>query len=78
LYAIPLYQVEENERAKQTANMMDAPSTSEYQQSYLPYDPIRSFLQFNIMQQQHEHQTPPPQYQSQQQDDRKVFNLGKI
>jgi MADS-box transcription factor, plant len=57
--------------------MMDAPSTSEYQQSFLPYDPIRSFLQFNIMQQQQQ-QTPPPQSYPQQQDDRKVFNLGKI
>ncbi|KAK3137292.1 hypothetical protein QOZ80_5BG0450410 [Eleusine coracana subsp. coracana] len=70
--------VEENERAKQTANMMGAPSTSECQQSFLPYDPIRSFLQFNIMQQQQQQQPsppPPPQFFSQPQDDRKVFNL---
>jgi MADS-box transcription factor, plant len=68
LYVIPLYQDEENERAKQTANMMGLPLISEYQQSFLPYDPIRSFLQFNIKQQQHQQHTPP-QYQSQQQDD---------
>ncbi|TVU17046.1 hypothetical protein EJB05_33057 [Eragrostis curvula] len=72
--------VEENERAKQTTNMMGAPSTSEFQQSFAPYDPIKSFLQFSIMQQQ---QPPPPpqpqpsQYYFQQQDDRKLFNLDK-
>ncbi|CAN6344915.1 unnamed protein product [Urochloa humidicola] len=60
--------VEENERAQQTVNMMGAPSTSEYQQGFIPYDPIRSFLQFNIMQQQ-------PQFYSQQQD-RKDFNFS--
>ena len=63
-------QVEENERAQQTVNMMGAPSTSEDQQGFIPYDPIRSFLQFNIMQQQ-------PQFYSQQ-EDRKDFNLGKV
>ncbi|KAL5661784.1 hypothetical protein ACJX0J_028909, partial [Zea mays] len=58
--------VDENERAQQTANMMGAPSTSEYQQhGFTPYDPIRSFLQFNIVQQ--------PQFYSQQ-EDRKDFN----
>ena len=62
-------QVDENERAQQTANMMGESSTSEYQQGFIPYDPIRSFLQFNIMQQQ-------PQFYSQQ-EDRKDFNLGK-
>jgi MADS-box transcription factor, plant len=62
-------QVDENERAQQTVNMMGAPSTSEYQQGFIPYDPIRSFLQFNIMQQQ-------PQFYSQQ-EDRKDFNVGK-
>lgn len=62
-------QVEENERAQQTVNMMGTPSTSEYQQGFMPYDPIRSFLQFNIMQQQ-------PQFYSQ--EDRKDFNIGKI
>ncbi|CAL4896201.1 unnamed protein product [Urochloa decumbens] len=61
--------VEENERAQQTVNMMGAPSTSEYQQGFIPYDPIRSFLQFNIMQQQ------PPQFYSQQ-EDRKDFNFN--
>ncbi|OEL24490.1 MADS-box transcription factor 58, partial [Dichanthelium oligosanthes] len=60
--------VEENERAQQTVNMMEAPSTSEYQQGFIPYDPIRSFLQFNIMQQQ-------PQFYSQQ-EDRKDFNFN--
>ncbi|KAJ1262090.1 hypothetical protein BS78_09G080700 [Paspalum vaginatum] len=59
--------VDESERAQQTVNMMGAPSTSEYQQGFVPYDPIRSFLQFNIMQQ--------PQFYSQQ-EDRKDFNLG--
>ncbi|KAG0517328.1 hypothetical protein BDA96_09G079700 [Sorghum bicolor] len=60
--------VDENERAQQTVNMMGAPSTSDYQQQgFIPYDPIRSFLQFNIMQQ--------PQFYSQQ-EDRKDFNLG--
>nr|CAB3463552.1 unnamed protein product [Digitaria exilis] len=59
--------VEENERAQQTVNMMGTPSTSEYQQGFMPYDPIRSFLQFNIMQQQ-------PQFYSQ--EDRKDFNIG--
>jgi hypothetical protein len=63
-------QVEENERAQQTVNMMGAPSTSEYQQGFIPYDPIRSFLQFNIMQQQQ------PQFYSRQ-EDRKDFSLGK-
>lgn len=63
-------QVEENERAQQTVNMMGAPSTSEYQQGFMPYDPIRSFLQFNIMQQQ-------PQFYSQE-DRKDFFNLGKI
>ena len=63
-------QVDENERAQQTANMMGESSTSEYQQGFIPYDPIRSFLQFNIMQQQ-------PQFYSQQ-EDRKDFNLGKV
>ncbi|KAL6624534.1 hypothetical protein ACP70R_031855 [Stipagrostis hirtigluma subsp. patula] len=59
--------VEENERRnQQTVNMMEEPSTSEYQHSFLPYDPIRSFLQFNIMQ---------PQYFSQQ-EDRKDFVSG--
>ncbi|WVZ96932.1 hypothetical protein U9M48_042511 [Paspalum notatum var. saurae] len=58
--------VDESERAQQTVNMMGAPSTSEYQQGFVPYDPIRSFLQFNIMQQ--------PQFYSQQ-EDRKDFNL---
>ncbi|XP_062232480.1 MADS-box transcription factor 3-like isoform X2 [Phragmites australis] len=58
---------DENERRQQpTVNMMEAPSTSECQQGFIPYDPIRSFLQFNIMQQ--------PEYYSQQ-EDRKVFNL---
>ncbi|KAG2615790.1 MADS-box transcription factor 58-like isoform X2 [Panicum virgatum] len=60
--------VDENERAQQTANMMGESSTSEYQQGFIPYDPIRSFLQFNITQQQ-------PQFYSQQ-EDRKDFNLG--
>jgi len=63
-------QVDENERAQQTANMMGESSTSEYQQGFIPYDPIRSFLQFNITQQQ-------PQFYSQQ-EDRKDFNLGKV
>uniref|UniRef100_A0A0A9GUV5 K-box domain-containing protein n=1 Tax=Arundo donax TaxID=35708 RepID=A0A0A9GUV5_ARUDO len=61
--------VDENERRQQqTLNMMQqtAPSTSEYQQGFIPYDPIRSFLQFNIMQQ--------PEYYTQQ-EDRKVFYL---
>jgi MADS-box transcription factor len=50
--------------------MMGAPSTSEYQQQgFIPYDPIRNFLQFNIMQQ--------PQFYSQQ-EDRKDFNLGRF
>ncbi|XP_066361106.1 MADS-box transcription factor 58-like [Miscanthus floridulus] len=62
--------VEENERAQQTVNMMGAPSTSEYQQQgFIPYDPIRSFLEFNIMQK--------PQFYSQQ-EDRKDFNLENM
>jgi MADS-box transcription factor len=58
-------QVAENERGQQqTLNMMGAASTStEYEQN------IRTFLQFNIMQQ--------PQYY-QQQEDRKAFNTGKL
>ncbi|CAD6272595.1 unnamed protein product [Miscanthus lutarioriparius] len=70
LITVSQAKVEENERAQQTVNMMGAPSTSEYQQQgFIPYDPIRSFLQFNIMQQ--------PQFYSQQ-EDRKDFNLENM
>ncbi|XP_062179253.1 MADS-box transcription factor 58-like isoform X2 [Phragmites australis] len=58
--------VDETEMRQQTVNMMGEPSTSEYQQGFIPCDPTRSFLQFNIMQQ--------PQYYSQQEEDRKYFN----
>ncbi|KAL6864900.1 hypothetical protein ACP4OV_016051 [Aristida adscensionis] len=67
--------VDENERRnqqqqqqQQTVNMMEAPSTSEYQHSFLPYDPIRSFLQFNIVQ---------PQYYSQQEDRKDFMTDGR-
>ena len=70
LITVSQAQVDENERAQQTVNMMGAPSTSEFQQQgFIPYDPIRSFLQFNIVQQ--------PQFYSQQ-EDRKDFNLGRF
>jgi MADS-box transcription factor len=63
-------QVAENERGQQqTLNMMGAASTSsEYEHSMIQGD-LRTFLQFNIMQQ--------PQYY-QQQEDRKAFNTGNI